>query len=163
MHNWRVSGIGVVQSGTPLTIADSNAGLVYGIYETRAQAPTRNPNTSGSLFSRTQPQHPYLDADAFPSSPIAPFGSGASDTDFGNSSVGFLRGPGQRNIDLAVERAFPVREATALHLRAEFFNLTNTTNFSNPGTNLAQGSSFGVIQGTSSNPRIVQFAAKYTF
>jgi hypothetical protein len=56
-----------------------------------------------------------------------------------------------------------VREATALHLRAEFFNLTNTTNFSNPGTNLAQGSSFGVIQGTSSNPRIVQFAAKYTF
>jgi hypothetical protein len=163
MHNWRVSGIGVVQSGTPLTITDSNAGLVYGIYETRAQAPTRNPNTSGSLFSRTQPQHPYLDANAFPSAPIAPFGSGASDTDFGNSSVGFLRGPGQRNIDLAVERAFPVREATALHLRAEFFNLTNTTNFSNPGTNLAQGSSFGVIQGTSSNPRIVQFAAKYTF
>jgi hypothetical protein len=163
LRHWRVAGIGVIQSGTPLTISDSNAGLVYGNYENRAQAPTRTPYTSGSLFSRTLPANGYLDATAFPSAPMAPFGTSQLDTDFGNSSVGLLRGPGQRNIDLAVERAFPVRDVTALHLRAEFFNLTNTTNFANPDTNLAHGSAFGVIQGTSANPRIVQFAAKYTF
>jgi hypothetical protein len=161
--NWQISGIAVAQSGSPLTITDSTAGLVYGNFENRAAAPTSSPLTSGSLFHRTLPGNAYIDSSAFPSAPVAPFGSGASDTDFGNSSVGFLRGPAQRNIDLAVERAFPVHESNALHLRAEFFNLTNTTQFANPDTNLSHGSSFGVIQGTSANPRIVQFAARYTF
>lgn len=163
--NWQISGIAVAQSGSPLTISDSSAGLVYGNFENRAAAPTRNPLTSGSLFERTLPPPGtgYIDSSAFPSAPIAPFGSGASDTDFGNSSVGFLRGPAQRNIDLAVERAFPIHESNVLHLRAEFFNLTNTTQFANPDTNLSDGSSFGVIQHTSANPRIVQFAARYTF
>jgi len=163
LGSWRLSTIAAIQSGTPLTVADSNAGLVYGNYETRAQAPTRNPYTPGALFSRVQRGNAYLDAGAFPSAPIAPFGTGAFDTDFGNSSVGFLRGPGQRNIDFAVTRVFPLKETRAVHIRAEFFNLTNTTNFANPDTNLAHGPSFGVIQGTSTNPRIVQFAAKYMF
>ena len=160
--NWQLSTIAVAQSGSPLTISDSTAGLVYGNFENRAQAPVRSPVTAGSLFARVSPGQTYLDATAFPSAPIAPFGVDASDTDFGNSSVGFLRGPHQRNIDLAVERALPLHEAGTLHLRAEFFNLTNTTNFANPDTNLSH-SSFGVIQSTSANPRIVQFAARYTF
>ena len=163
LANWQLSGIAVIQSGTPLTVTDSSAGLVYGNYENRAAAPTRNPNTPGSLYTRALPSNAYLDATAFPSAPIAPFGLSPSDTDFGNSSVGFLRGPGQRNIDLALERAFPLHETNTLHLRAEFFNLTNTTQFANPDTNLSDGASFGVIQATSANPRIVQFAAKYTF
>ena len=163
VRNWRVSTIGVIQSGTPLTITDSNAGLVYGNYENRAQAPTKNPYTSGSTFTRSLPGNAYLDANAFPSAPIAAYGAGAFDTDFGNSSVGFLRGPGQRNIDLAITRLFPIREARSFELRAEFFNLTNTTNFANPDTNLAHGPSFGLIQSASSNPRIIQLAAKYLF
>jgi hypothetical protein len=161
--NWQISGIAVAQSGSPLTISDSTAGLVYGNFENRAAAPTSNPLTPGSLFHRTLPGNAYIDSSAFPSAPIAAFGTGASDTDFGNSSVGFLRGPAQRNIDLAVERAFPIHESNVLHLRVEFFNLTNTTQFANPDTNLSHGSSFGLIQGTSANPRIVQFAARYTF
>ena len=163
MANWRLSAIAVAQSGSPLTISDSTAGLVYGNFENRAAAPTHNPLTAGSLFQRTLPNNAYIDSSAFPSAPIAPFGSGSFDTDFGNSSVGFLRGPAQRNIDLALERAFPIHEANALHLRAEFFNLTNTTQFANPDTNLSHGSAFGVIQGTAANPRIIQFAARYAF
>ena len=163
--DWQISGIAVAQSGSPLTVSDSAAGAVYGNFENRAAAPTRNPLTSGSLFDRTLPPPGtgYIDSSAFPVAPMAPFGSGPSDTDFGNSSVGFLRGPAQRNIDLALERAFPIHEANTLHLRAEFFNLTNTTQFANPDTNLSHGPSFGVIQGTSANPRIIQFAARYTF
>jgi hypothetical protein len=109
------------------------------------------------------PGSAYIDSSAFPSAPIAPFGAGPFDTDFGNSSVGFLRGPEQRNIDVAVERAFAIHESRALHFRAEFFNVSNTAQFANPDTNLSHGASFGVIQGTSANPRIVQFAARYTF
>jgi len=163
--DWQISGIAVAQSGSPLTVSDSTAGAVYGNFENRAAAPTRNPLTSGSLFDRTLPPPGtgYIDSSAFPVAPMAPFGSGPSDTDFGNSSVGFLRGPAQRNIDMAIERAFPIHEANTVHLRAEFFNLTNTTQFANPDTNLSHGPSFGVIQGTAANPRIIQFAARYTF
>lgn len=161
LSSWTLSGIAVAQSGTPLTILDSTAGTVYGNYsfEARAQAPTRNPATSGSTFSRV---NHYLDASAFPDPPEAPFGQSPADTDFGNSSTGFLRGPHQRNIDAAIERALPFGELGALHLRAEFFNLTNTTQFGNPDTNL-RDATFGVISSKAANPRIIQFAAKYSF
>jgi hypothetical protein len=159
--SWQISAIAVAQSGSPLTITDSNAGLVYGNFEDRAQRPTSNPMTSGSLFSRVQGA--YLNAAAFPSAPMAPNGVSPSDTDFGNSSTGFLRGPGQRNIDLAVERSFPIVEAMRFSFRAEFFNLTNTSNFSNPNVVLSSGQAFGTISSAATNPRIIQFAGKILF
>ena len=160
LSDWTLSAIGVVQSGTPLTITDFSAGLVYGNFENRAAAPTRNPYTAGSLYSRVL--HGYLDASAFPSAPEAPFGTGPQDTDFGNSSTGFLTGPGQRNVDAAIERDIPLHEAQTLHLRAEFFNLTNTAQFANPDTNLSDPT-FGLITQKSANPRIIQFAARFSF
>ncbi|HKO20411.1 MAG TPA: hypothetical protein VJU82_16150, partial [Acidobacteriaceae bacterium] len=162
--NWQVSGIAVAQSGSSLAVTDSAAGAVHGNFENRVAAPTRNPLTAGSLFERTPPPPGagYMGSSAFPAAPIAPFGGGPFDTDFGDSSVGFLRSPAQRNIDMAVERAFPIHETNTLHLRAECFNLT-TTQFANPDTNLSDNSSFGVIRCTAANPRIVQFAARYTF
>ena len=160
LAGWTLSGIAVVQTGTPLTITDSSAGLVYGNFENRAAAPIRNPYTSGSLYLRVL--HGYLDPAAFPSAPEAPFASGPQDTDFGNSATGFLVGPGQRNLDAALERAFTLHDAHTLHLRAEFFNLTNTTQFANPDTNLSDPS-FGRITQKSANPRIIQFAARYSF
>ncbi|MEO6803759.1 MAG: TonB-dependent receptor [Granulicella sp.] len=159
LANWQLSAIFVVQSGSPLTISDSNAGLVYGNYENRAPAPISNPQTSGSLSQRAATG--YLDSSAFPDAPEAPNGSGPGDTDFGNSSVGFLRGPWQRNIDAALERSFPIADSVNFRFRAEFFNLTNTPNFGNPDINLRFGS-FGKISSTS-NPRIIQFAGKILF
>jgi len=94
---------------------------------------------------------------------MAPNGLSASDTDFGNSSTGFLRGPGQRNLDIAMERSFQIVESLHLNFRAEFFNLTNTSNFSNPNVNLSSGQAFGIINSTATNPRIIQFAGKILF
>jgi hypothetical protein len=161
LTHWQASGIGVVQSGSPLTILDSNAGLVYGNFENRAASPSSNPQTSGSMFDRVLGH--YLDAGAFPSAPIAPGGVTSSDTDFGNSSTGFLRGPFQRNLDFAVERTIAITESKSFHFRTEFFNITNTTNFSNPNTSLSSGQVFGTITGTANNPRIIQFAGKFSF
>jgi hypothetical protein len=56
-----------------------------------------------------------------------------------------------------------VTEAQNIHLRAEFFNLTNTPNFANPLNLLGTGEAFGKIAGKSNNPRIVQLALKYQF
>jgi hypothetical protein len=87
--------------------------------------------------------------------------------------VGLVRGPGQHNFDMAMERIFPVTEASSFHFRVEFFNLTNTPQFSNPNTSLGYGdptlpnptasSSFGQITSTATNPRLIQFAMKYVF
>ncbi|MCW5966361.1 MAG: hypothetical protein KIT83_20155, partial [Bryobacterales bacterium] len=59
---------------------------------------------------------------------------------------------------------FQVRERYRLQLRGEFFNLTNTATFGNPGGNIAAGD-FGVVRSlaTNSGPRQVQFALKVSF
>jgi hypothetical protein len=161
--NWEISALAVAQSGTPITILDDNAGSVYGNYpfENRAQlSGTAKPTTSGSLFSRVL--NGYLNPAAFAPAPEAPNGTGPFDTDFGNSSVGLVRGPIQRNIDMAIERIIPISDRQNLLFRTEFFNLMNTANFSNPSSNLSAGP-FGLITSTSNNPRLIQFALKYKF
>jgi hypothetical protein len=115
----------------------------------------------------------YLDPNAFTRAPEAPNGTGLADQDFGNSGVGIVRGPGQHNFDLAIERSFPVRESVSMRFRAECFNLTNTPQFGNPNTGLgytdptlenpSASSSFGKISSLTANPRIIQFAAKLQF
>jgi hypothetical protein len=105
----------------------------------------------------------YLNAAAFTSAPEAPNATGPGDTDFGNSGEGLVRGPGQRNIDMAIERTIPITESHHVNIRGEFFNLTNTTNFSNPNSNVSAGPAFGVITSAANNPRIIQLALKYQF
>jgi len=170
---WEFSGIAVIQSGSPITVLDSNAGLIYGNYnfESRAQKTGANPSTHGSLYSRAI--NGYLDQNAFTIAPEAPNGSGPGDTDFGNSGTGIVRGPGQHNLDMAVERSFPVTESSSFRFRTEFFNLTNTPQFANPNNSVdfTQGTngpvnlnpSFGLISAKAANPRIIQFALKYAF
>jgi hypothetical protein len=172
LSDWQFSGIGVIQSGAALSIFDGNAGSVYGNFNNRAEATGSSPSTHGSLFSRVTGSGRYLDANAFMQAPEAPNGTSAADEDFGNSGVGIVRGPGQHNLDMAVERLFPVKENSTFRFRAEFFNLTNTPQFANPNTGLGYGnpllpatasSTFGQITSTVGNPRIIQFAAKYEF
>jgi hypothetical protein len=115
----------------------------------------------------------YLSPGAFTIAPEAPNGTGPGATDFGNSGVGMVRGPGQHNIDMAVERIFPLSESKSFRFRAEFFNLTNTPQCANPNNNLVMiegpsgpanlNPSFGTITSTETNPRIVQFAMKFRF
>jgi hypothetical protein len=171
LSDWEFSGISVIQSGSPITVLDGNAGLVYGNFENRAQRTGSNPSTQGSLHSRVL--NGYLDPNAFTIAPEAPNASGPGDTDFGNSGVGIVRGPGQHNMDMAVERIFPVTESSSFRFRAEFFNLTNTPQFANPITmsifvmtpnGPANLNPFiRLDHSTAANPRIIQFAMKYLF
>jgi hypothetical protein len=171
LTGWQFSAIAVVQSGAALSVFDGNAGSVYGNFENRAESTGSNPSTQGSLFSRVT--NGYLDPAAFTRAPEAPNGTSLADQDFGDSGVGIVRGPGQHNLDMAVERVFPVTESSSFRFRAEFFNLTNTPQFANPNTNLGYGdptlrdpvasAAFGKISSTSTNPRIVQFAMKFLF
>ena len=157
LSQWQVSAIAVAQSGTPVTAIDTSAGSVYGNLSgfMRAECTGMNPATSGSVYSRI---NGYLNPAAFTSAPTIGDGTG-----FGNCGVGITRAPVQRNIDLAVQRNFPIKEWSTLQFRAEFFNFTNTANFGGPITNVAAGGAFGLITSTTNNPRIIQFALKYLF
>lgn len=174
LRGWEVSGIAVIQSGIPLSIFDGNAGSAFGLLsgESRAQlAPGRHPATLGSLGQRVATG--YLDPLAFTRAPEVANGTSLADQTFGDSGVGIVRGPGQHNLDLALERPFALGESGSVHLRAEFFNLTNTPQFGNPDTNLGYTDPtltnptasplFGKITGTVANPRIIQLAVKYVF
>jgi len=171
LSDWQFSAVGVIQSGSPITVLDGNAGSVYGNFENRAQSTRRNPSTHGSLFSRVTGH--YLDANAFTRAPEAPNGTSLGDQDFGSSGVGIVRGPGQHNIDMAVERVFPITESSSVRFRGESFNLTNTPQFANPNNFLGYGdptaanptasASFGQITSSATNPRIIQFALKVQF
>ncbi len=177
--HWQFSGIAVIQSGIPLSVFDSNAGSVYGLLggEVRAQLSGEGKvSTAGPLFDRVQ--RGYLNPGAFTRAPQVANGTTLADQDFGNSGVGIVRGPGQHNVDLAIERVFSLHvphlpEGSHFVFRTEFFNLTNTPQFANPNTGLgytdpslpnpAASQTFGRITGTVANPRIIQFAARYSF
>jgi hypothetical protein len=154
---WQISTVAVAQSGTPLTPMDSGAGTVYGNlfgFE-RAQCTGMNPASSGSLFHRIDG---YFNPDAFTSAPAIGDGTG-----FGNCGVGILRGPNQKNIDLAVEKRFSIAEWGSLHLRGEFFNAANRPEFGNPIADRTAGPAFGLITSTVANPRLIQLALRYEF
>jgi hypothetical protein len=66
-------------------------------------------------------------------------------------------------VDLAISRRIPLpmRSGTALEIRAEAFNLLNSTAFGSPGAVLGTPS-FGVIS-SALDPRVIQLAAKFLF
>ncbi len=175
LAHWQLSGIALIQSGAAFSVFDGNAGSVYGLLggQVRAElAPNGNAYTKGSMFSRVI--NGYLNPAAFMRAPVVPFATTIADEDFGNSGVGFVRGPGQHNLDMALERNFPVFESRSLVLRAEVFNLTNTPQFANPNSSLGYGNpllpavaspSFGLITAEQGgpHPRVLQLAAKFLF
>lgn len=88
---------------------------------------------------------------------------------FGNSGVGIVRGPHQLNFDFSVLKETSITERQKLQFRAEFFNIFNHAQFALPQGPANQAlypsnaALFGVITGTSVNPRLIQFALRYSF
>jgi len=87
-------------------------------------------------------------------------------TGWGDSPVGIITGPGQWNWDLSIQKNTKVTEWGTLQFRTEFFNIWNHPQFSNPVSTVYTGAPFGTfgqIQSTSVEPRVIQFALKFLF
>jgi hypothetical protein len=80
---------------------------------------------------------------------------------FGNAGYNSLKGPGFFGVDANVSRIFHITERMQFQLRFEFFNPLNHTNFNNPVGGMTS-SAFGKIQ-SAADPRILQFAGKFSF
>jgi hypothetical protein len=82
---------------------------------------------------------------------------------YGSLPRNFFRGPGITNFDLALAKLTSIgrERPLGIEFRAEFFNLLNHTQFSNPGTDISAGA-FGRISRTA-DPRILQFGLRLTY
>jgi hypothetical protein len=162
--NWFLSAIATLQSGSALTIANTNSTNVFGISEDRAQlssvCSTGPLVRGGSVESKL---NSYFIPSCFTSPPV--IGADGIGTAFGNSSTGIVDGPGQENVDFALSKSVALRwphEKGSLQFRAEFFNLLNHPQFANPDSNFASPT-FGVISSTSVSARVGQLALRFAF
>ena len=167
LGGWAVSGVATIQSGTALTLVSTNANNIFGITGNRAQLAAGCTNaqvvTPGSVNSKLN--NYFNTACVGPSVPFRVIGADGMGTDFGNSGVGIVDGPDQRNFDIAPIKKTSVGwlgENSNLEFRTELFNAFNTSQFANPFTD-ASSSSFGQIQSTSVSSRIIQLALKLNF
>ena len=149
-NDWTVAVVVTRQSGIPVAVTQAtnfNAFAGFG---------TQRPNLVGDPELPGDEQTPsrWFDTAAFATAPVFTLGSASRNP---------VRGPGYKNVDLAISRRIPLpmRGGSALELRAEAFNLLNTPPFANPGATLGTAT-FGVIS-AAGDPRVVQLAVKMLF
>jgi hypothetical protein len=149
-HDWTLALVITRQSGIPVAVTQAtnfNAFAGFG---------TQRPNLVGDPELPADERTPsrWFNTAAFATAPVFTLGSASRNP---------VRGPGYKNVDLAISRRIPItmRSGTALELRAEAFNLLNTPSFANPGATLGT-TTFGVIS-AAGDPRVVQLAAKFLF
>jgi hypothetical protein len=164
LGRWSVASVITIQSGSALTIADTNAHNVFGISEDRAEL--TGTCTKGQLV-RAGPieskLNAYFNASCFTTPPI--IGADGIGTGFGNSATGLVDGPRQANLDLSVSKRLVSNwphEKCEIQFRAEFFNALNHPQFANPDANFTSPT-FGVTSSTSVNARVGQLAVKLVF
>ncbi len=148
VNDWSVNGILTLQSGVPIAVAQATNSNAFAGFGTQRPNLTGNPERPADERSVSG----WFDTSAFVTAP---------QFTLGNSSRNPVRGPGYRNLDLAVTRRVPLTPRTALEIRAEVFNLTNTPPLGAPNGTFGSAA-FGTIT-SAGDPRVVQFAAKVIF
>jgi hypothetical protein len=144
--NWRGSGIFTAYSGPSLTITSGTDRSLTGIGNDR-------PNVAGDWRVEQNTLARFFNPAAFSANATGTFGTVGRAT---------LRGRANWNLDAAIFRSFSITERLKADLRLEAFNALNHARFNDPGTNLNNGTTFGVTT-TALDPRIMQVAMKVVF
>src|SRR5262245_2537829 len=150
---WRFSGIYRWSSGSPLNVLNGSDRALNGAHRPPNGTQRANQLLQDPYGDRSgRPNTNYLNPAAFALPPLGTLGN------VGRNSI---QGPASWAFDVALSRAFNVREAQKVEFRAEAFNLTNSFRPMNPATNFSQNT-FGQIR-AAQDSRILQFALKYVF
>ncbi|WP_158787300.1 carboxypeptidase-like regulatory domain-containing protein [Granulicella sp. L46] len=158
-EGWNVSGLTRFSTGFPVTLLNNNDTSLLGtqpngINNNGIDEPevavgdmqvNHRPGTGGYAFNTNLFSLPALGT-------------------LGNARRRFFYGPGAENTDLALEKTTQLRKGMSLDLRAEAFNVFNHGQFFGPAAVSGNISStnFGQVQ-SSSSPRLMQLAARFTF
>jgi hypothetical protein len=166
---WQMNSILTLEDGQPITIpcditTDSGMGC------DALMVPGQNP--IGGQHDVNQ----WMNPAAFTNPPVVAANGQTNLAPLGGADSQIV-GPGFHRLDLSLFKEFQTTERTHLEFRAEFFNITNTPQFSTPlgptgGTAVEsapgaldfRSSDFGRItatRDTPNDPRIIQFALKF--
>ncbi|MBI2819307.1 MAG: TonB-dependent receptor [Acidobacteria bacterium] len=165
LGNWDLNGIVTLKSGQPFTLTVGTPSALSGLVGGRRPNVVSGvaPVVWGDPGESSDPtgQDRYFD-------PTAGFANPSDTRALGNLGRHTMIGPGVANFDFGLNKNIPLTEAMRLQFRAEFFNLLNHANFSNPSSSLYNGSGVpsgnaGVIDSTTTKPREIQFGLKLLF
>lgn len=154
LGGWSVNWILTLQDGQPFSIPctiTTAAGVgCYALF-----IPGQNPYgpSPDQFLNRAAFTNPGI-ATTVGQSDLGPLGGAANE----------VTGPPIHRLDFSIFKKFRTSEATSLEFRAEFFNLTNTPDFSIPVNTNFSNPNFGRITSTRDNPndpREIQFALKF--
>jgi hypothetical protein len=149
---WRLVGTFRATTGSWLAITTGADRVLNG------QAGTQRPNQVSTSYYADQSVNAanggirFLDPAAFAQPALGTFGT---------LQRNVVRGPGFKNVDMALSRVFKLSGTNSIEVRAEAFNAFNWFEWGNPNVNLS-AATFGQIT-SSLGPRVVQLAAKYNF
>ncbi len=151
LGGWRLTQITTMTTGTPVNLRYGPVARqqvsASGTYRPNLVGDPKTPN--GEWFNYLSPANVVI----IPATESDPFG---------NAGRNAVIGPGLYQTDLGLHKAFPLpKEGWNIEFRAEFFNLTNRTNFNTPEGNRSSNN-FGTITSTAP-PRQVQFALRFGF
>jgi len=151
-QGWSLNGITRFAGGLPVGISQG------GDYSLTGSPNTDVPDLIGKVqfvdprkTTQGDPNNRFFLEDAFTT---GQFGH------FGTSNRQFFHGPGINNTDLGIAKRTVIRENLAFEVRAEFFNVFNHAQFSNPDGDFT-GGRFGIIGSTKINAREGQIGAKF--
>ena len=145
LGDWQLSPIVRWQSGNRATITTGVDNALTGLGGQRGVQILDDPYGTGAPAA-------YLNRAAFASPTTGTYSTLAPFT---------ILNPSSLQNDFALTRTFRIAGAQNVQFRWEVFNLINHVNFNAPVSALNSGS-FGQIQ-TAGDPRIMQFALKFTF
>jgi hypothetical protein len=163
LNGWALSGITTFQSGFPIKLQSENdTELVSSIFFSGVSTPNQVAPLK-LLNPKTDPNNYYFDPNSFADPALG---------NFGNASRTLCCGPGINNWDFAIHKRTAITETKYVQFQAEFFNLMNHTQFTNPDGNFSDSSvdpNTGLLSGDfgrikkARDPRQIQFALKFYF
>ncbi len=158
LGGWQWQGINTLQSGVPYSVTISTDRANTGVSQRpdSIAKPVELQDINCWYFTSANPACKALlpnQADTFALPALYTYG---------NSGRNILRGNRLVQLDMSLIKKFKLTETKVFDFRAQCYNITNTTSFSNPSTteNLATG---GTITSTRNQPRLYEFSLKFSY
>jgi hypothetical protein len=160
------SGVYQIFAGSPLAITVSScqtnpaqSGCPPALASGFTGSARQNGKWGDGVTLANYASHPYINSTAFTTAPNYTFGNAPRTAPYN------LFGPGYYQVDLAMVRSFPlhITEATRLKFRAEWYNVTNHTQFAVASSAFGNATFGTVTQSGTLNRKAAQFSARVEF
>jgi hypothetical protein len=173
LGGWTISGLGRWSTGYPFTLLSPEWATNFDLESPAVLTGSHKPETGGFIVQQasggTGPnvfRDPGITDSSNPNAAINLFRPAfPGEQGLRNG----LRGPGTFNLDTGVAKGWQFGERQSLKFTWEMFNVTNTPRFDvgtmqiNGNNELSASTSFGNFSSTLSNPRVMEFALRYSF